>query len=782
MATPPPPPGFVLEQDEPPPPPPGFVLEAPNRPQSARFTGALAQGLSFAAADEATSALFAGTVGTGKGVVNAIRERDIGEIPRAIGNEFLELQKFQRGERDAFRRERPAIALGAEVAGGLATGGVGVLKAAGPLAAAGTGAIQGGLYGVGAAEGNLLERADDGAKGAAFGAAAGAAFQQVASKVSRFWTARAGKTLAAPDEKRAFELLTNSLAEDLGGRSKAEAALRIWMKNGAKPEELFDLGGPVTQNLYREIASRKPTPALQFINRLKDAQADDIRLQTGGRLNEGGRTVAATREALKEVREQQAGPLFEAVRQQRVFSSEIDDLIAERPALKDAVRRAARFVKDRGNAAAINVERTAADDLLDQVAQFRSTAQPKKQESLSSFVVKMGGIADDRGDIMARIGGTVRGRPGLINKGGRKLDDIALAAQEAGYFPSRPDSYGDRISVNDLIDALSDDLSGRRVFSAGSEDALANEASRRQAEAFFSKNGIDPNAPRDELIAQIEQMTGARVTPASAPSMETLMRAKGVLDDQIGSLLKNGNRQRAADLISVKNELVARLDELAPDYKEARKIFAGTAEVEDAMKKAKEFLRPQKTASDVARDLKAMGQSEREFYKVAVAEEFEALIDRTRDSSNKAAFIATRNMRDKLKALFADNPEEARDLIKLVQKAENRFRRLNEIAPNAGSQTEPRLRARELFEQATRSKTGRAAEAMIDDPLRSLPRKAVRETSRVMSGNRADKVSDVLAQALFEGVPFKPGVVRQPPVQIPYSPAPALAPLTQNRE
>ena len=60
---------------------------APAAPSKYGLGNAFAQGLTMEFADELNSGLLAGTVGTGKGLANALRERDLGAIPKAIGNE-----------------------------------------------------------------------------------------------------------------------------------------------------------------------------------------------------------------------------------------------------------------------------------------------------------------------------------------------------------------------------------------------------------------------------------------------------------------------------------------------------------------------------------------------------------------------------------------------------------------------------------------------------------------------------------------------------------------------
>lgn len=96
-------------------------------------------------------------------------------------------------------------------------------------------------------------------------------------------------------------------------------------------------------------------------------------------------------------------------------------------------------------------------------------AVPKEPERLASFVRRMGGMQDQGGDIASSLGGK-KYRPGLINRNGLPDDEMALRAWESGYFPE----FGDtRPSINDLRDALDDDLKGRPRYSSQDEAAAA---------------------------------------------------------------------------------------------------------------------------------------------------------------------------------------------------------------------------------------------------------------------------------------------------------------------
>lgn len=88
-----------------------------------------------------------------------------------------------------------------------------------------------------------------------------------------------------------------------------------------------------------------------------------------------------------------------------------------------------------------------------------------KIPSFLSWIVANGGIRDEGGEIAAMMGGTMRTRPGLVNKqGGRALDELAQKIQEEarGWFPERPgETGGGAPDINTVLDWIDDALRGK---------------------------------------------------------------------------------------------------------------------------------------------------------------------------------------------------------------------------------------------------------------------------------------------------------------------------------
>ena len=110
----------------------------------------------------------------------------------------------------------------------------------------------------------------------------------------------------------------------------------------------------------------------------------------------------------------------------------------------------------------------------------------KKGASLLSFLRKKGGLKDDGGELKAMDAG--KSYVGLVNnKTGRTLDDMAIEAWEAGYFPE----FNERPAVDDLIEAIRDELSGNKRYAFQSENDRSLVAAVDSIAEQMDQLGID---------------------------------------------------------------------------------------------------------------------------------------------------------------------------------------------------------------------------------------------------------------------------------------------------
>lgn len=116
-------------------------------------------------------------------------------------------------------------------------------------------------------------------------------------------------------------------------------------------------------------------------------------------------------------------------------------------------------------------------------------AVPPEPRRLAEFLKMKGGVRDEGGELR-QVG--AHQRPGLVNRNGMSLDEAAEAAWEDGYFPE----LAERPTVDDLLQALDEDLRGRPRYSAqdAKDVAAFEQAMGRNAEVdrLAAQLGIDP--------------------------------------------------------------------------------------------------------------------------------------------------------------------------------------------------------------------------------------------------------------------------------------------------
>ncbi|WP_445505059.1 LPD23 domain-containing protein [Microvirga sp. G4-2] len=197
------------------------------------------------------------------------------------------------------------------------------------------------------------------------------------------------------------------------------------------------------------------------------------------------------------------------------------------------------------------------DLLLDDLRAGREVAIDRERRkalgpSLSTFLRSKGGLNDSGGELRSRdVGGTLLAKNGK----GLNLDDAALAAWEAGYFPQFAE---ERPSIDDLLSAIDNELAGSPVYKDGltpeavdlsSEylarldtmgrtldelglpvQSLSNEAIRQELESV-----INQDAEQGALFQFAGIQAAVRLGTAEVPALyeATRMQAEGAYPDEI---------------------------------------------------------------------------------------------------------------------------------------------------------------------------------------------------------------------------------------------------------
>lgn len=166
-----------------------------------------------------------------------------------------------------------------------------------------------------------------------------------------------------------------------------------------------------------------------------------------------------------------------------------------------------------------------------------------------------------------------------------------------------------------------------------------------------SANVVGSTKAAADAELKAKRLAGEKVT-----KLDIVDANKRAMDDKIGSLIRKGEMNKARMIIKSKNSILSEVDELVPEYKEARSLFAGKAELENAASLGEDFfkLKPR----DVKDAAESMGESELKMFKLGAKK---ALIDKinnmqiTADSVKR--IFGTEGSSKKLKSLFKSDDQ-----------------------------------------------------------------------------------------------------------------------------
>ena len=227
------------------------------------------------------------------------------------------------------------------------------------------------------------------------------------------------------------------------------------------------------------------------------------------------------------------------------------------------------------------------------------------------------------------------------------------------------------------------------------------------------------------------------------PDVRTLDYIKRGIDATIDSGFrgKGMSTAEASALRDLRKQFVNAIDENVPDYKFARKTYAGDLETLDALRMGREEFKTL-DPEQVEKMVKAMSSGEKDAFRTGVARDIYSIIMKPSNEPNTAQrVIGSPDMQKKLAMLF-DNPAEF-DLYKAALMRESQlYKESNTIL--GGAQTAKRLDLKASLDEDTGmiESAAQAATGNFSGALSSMVMGAIR--SAQMSKARAEKLSEML--------------------------------------
>lgn len=461
----------------------------------------------FGAGDEIMGAVVGAPVGAVKGAVNAVREGDLGAIPRGIADEYAFIRDSQRQTLGNARQDRPVSAAVGSVVGVAANplSQAGGTFAAGATTKAGAisrgalvGGAEGGLYGAGSGE-DLGERGSEALTGVGIGAVGGAGATWLLGSVGNLFTKNASKMTRV--QKQAAQWLRDAAVKDAGGdKNAANGMLRVWAKKqNMNPEWLVKNAGPNVRMLIEEASQDNPTPGLQLIEKMRRANADAVYDGATRAMNPSGDSVKATRDALRAARQAQSQPLYEQAYQTElppeVYDSTIGPLLTN-SAAKRAIKSGMRLVDAQFDDPTLNMLRSALRDPSPPRAGYGQPASTaRKRMSTKAVHQILKGFDDQISSAYAgghrQLGNALTAQRNEISNALKQANPAFAGAQDVWAGATKMDEALDLgkkfIRPNYTVSDLATDLEGmtkgeRDMYRVGLAEQLRNRVGNKPVE------------------------------------------------------------------------------------------------------------------------------------------------------------------------------------------------------------------------------------------------------------------------------------------------------------
>lgn len=209
---------------------------------------------------------------------------------------------------------------------------------------------------------------------------------------------------------------------------------------------------------------------------------------------------------------------------------------------------------------------------------------------------------------------------------------------------------------------------------------------------------------------------------------------KKVMDDQIGKALRLGEKNLAMRLVRLKNEMVGEADKAIPVYKEARDLFAGKAQMENAAEAGTLYVKM--NARELSELAKGYSISEKKMFKLGAKQAIMDKIDLLQMNSDLVKKMFRKNGDvTKLRSLF-DSKKEFDQFAKALER-EGQFV-LTKNAAMGGSST-----VQQAMDVGSASEIVGATMSLLGSPVQSAT-----AFGRILSGLAGKKGSAVFTESL----------------------------------
>jgi hypothetical protein len=267
---------------------------------------------------------------------------------------------------------------------------------------------------------------------------------------------------------------------------------------------------------------------------------------------------------------------------------------------------------------------------------------------------------------------------------------------EAALPGAKKDYFAEEEAISDRLRSIGDN-EYQRAFAVGEVNdpeimAIINNPSPIIRSIWQSVQNTAQIAEKELRMAMEPvldaggNLVGLAPTANAVPDVEVLDLFKRALDDRIQKGFKGTGSEgkfEADALKTLRNNMVSRLDQLVPEYREARAKYAGDLEVRDALRYGLDIFSRKIRPAELRKKLGDMSEAEKEAVKTGGLEAMFRNIEGASGGDLAKKLAGTPEKLQKLKSIMG--PQEAKFFERVMQKESQLYQRTGKIT--SGSRT-----------------------------------------------------------------------------------------------
>ena len=323
--------------------------------------------------------------------------------------------------------------------------------------------------------------------------------------------------------------------------------------------------------------------------------------------------------------------------------------------------------------------RTALEDY--EAIQAATRFRGNSQGTAPVTIAELGGMGTQR------LGQTVTSFPGRAQEVARK--SLEKRADEQFQRINENLERAMHVRSSQFASTLDDIIDEQKKLSSKAYQTAYQNPSRFDVEDILVSNELDNlqymGTPVGDMLRKARELfrdrTGMVLNPATgqyqrAGAMQMDIRTfdakKRALDDMIQKTKPGSNERRL--LTEFKNNLVAKADSIVPEYRDARNIFSSRADLIDAAKAGRDFMKGDSEMT--AKAFNALSDGEKRMFRMGVAREIRKALGRQKLGDDMTQYFRRPNVREVLDVVFPKNTKMFRpkeQFYKLID-AETKFK------------------------------------------------------------------------------------------------------------